>query len=96
MVPKGSREEQRAVPACGGPGVPRKVAFSLRSSRELPFAWAGAHRGSYLPQSPTTVTFSSDGVSCTSCCSRWQGPAVGQAEFGAIRSGLEAGIYMTI
>ena len=41
------------------------------------------------------VTFSGDGVSCMSCCSRWQGPAVGQAEFGAIRSGLEAGIYMT-
>lgn len=43
-MPKGSREEQRALPARGGPGGPRKVAFSLRRSRELPFAWAGAHR----------------------------------------------------
>ena len=42
-MPKGSREEQRAMPARGGPGVPRKVAFSLRRSRELPFAWAGAY-----------------------------------------------------
>lgn len=61
---------------------PRKVAFSLRSV-ELPFAWAGA-RPRLLP---TIVTyhgdFQQDGVSCTSCCSRWQGPAVGQAEFGS-------------